>query len=182
LTYAYYPGCSLETTAKGYDLSMRAVFEQLGVELVDIPDWNCCGAIPAASVDPTLSAALSARNFQQAQDSGADAIVAPCSGCYKYLRRARQSLEDEPGLAMQVIRLLGGAPVGPFPAIEHPLETLSREVGTVVQSVQRPLKGLRAACYYGCLISRPRGGFDDPEDPMSMDDLMRAIGAQTVPY
>jgi len=182
LTYAYYPGCSLETTAKGYDLSMRAVFDQLGVEFVDIPDWNCCGAIPAASVDPTLSAALSARNFRQAQDAGAETIVAPCSGCYKYLRRSGETLRDEPEVAMQVMHLLGGDPVGPFPAIEHPLETLSRELGTVVQLVNRPLKGLRVACYYGCLISRPHGGFDDPEDPMSMDVLMRAIGAEAVPY
>ena len=182
MTYAYYPGCSLETTAKGYDMSMRAVCEHLGVELVDIPDWNCCGAVPAASVDPALSATLSARILRQTRDAGADVIVAPCSGCYKYIRRSRESLLDDPGLATQVMHLLGVDQLGPFPTIEHPLETLTRELDAVVQSVQRPLKGLRVACYYGCLISRPRGGFDDPEDPMSMDHLMQAVGAQTVPY
>jgi len=180
LSYAYYPGCSLETTAKGYDLSTKAVFESLNLELVPIPDWNCCGATAASGADPAMSAALAVRNFQRTD--GADTIVVPCSGCYKYLRKARKSLMAKPEFALEVGQLLDSDSLGPFPTIEHPLRTLLREQESIASSVKVPLEGLRVACYYGCMISRPLGGFDDPENPTSMDTLLRAVGAATVPY
>lgn len=179
---AYYPGCSLESSARGYDLSVRAVSQKLEVELIEVPDWSCCGASAAANTDPVLAAALAARNFRQAKRAGLDAILAPCSGCYKYLRRARQSLNDETQLSGQVENLLGGQLLGLLPTVKHPLEVLTRDLGAVATAVKRPLHGLRVACYYGCLISRPTGGFDDPEEPTSMDQLMAALGAEVVPY
>ncbi len=182
MRYAYYPGCSLETSAREYDLSVRAVCQELDVELVEVSDWNCCGATAAANTDPTLSAVLAARNFRQAKRSGSDTVMAPCSGCYEHLRRARQSLDEDSQLNMRVQRLLGGQPLGSLPAVNHALEVLTNDLGATVTAVKRPLRRLRVACYYGCLISRPYGGFDDPEDPTSMDRLMAALGAEVVPY
>lgn len=182
MRYGYFPGCSLETSAREYDLSVRAVCQELDVELVEVSDWNCCGATAAANTDPALSAVLAARNFRQAERAGLDTVMAPCSGCYKYLRQARQSLDEEPRLNLRVQRLLGGQPLGSLPAVKHPLEVLTNDLGATVTAVKRPLRRLRVACYYGCLISRPYGGFDDPEDPTSMDRLMAALGAEVVAY
>ncbi|HID62907.1 MAG TPA: disulfide reductase [Anaerolineae bacterium] len=182
MRYAYYPGCSLKTSAREYDLSVQAVCQELDIELVEVPDWNCCGASPAANMDPALSAALATRNLRQAEGAGLDTVIAPCSGCYKYLRRARQSLHDEPQVRERVQNLLGEQSLGPLPAVKHPLEVLTHDLRTIAAAVKRPLHGLRVACYYGCVISRPRGGFDDPEDPTSMDRLMAALNAEVVPY
>jgi len=153
----------------------------LDIELIEVPDWNCCGAIAAVNTDPTLSVALAARNFRQAQMAGLDMVIAPCSGCYKYLRRARQSLHDEPRLSEQTQYLLGEH-LRSLPGVKHPLEVLTADLVDISTKVERPLGGLRVACYYGCLISRPVGGFDDPEEPTSMDRLMAALGAEVVPY
>lgn len=182
MKYAYYPGCSLKTSAREYDLSLQAVCQAIDVELVEVPDWSCCGASAAANTDPALSAALAARNLRQAEHAGLDTVMAPCSGCYKYLRLARQNIHNEPQFRERVQSLLGGHLLGQLPAVKHPLEVLTRDLGTVAAAVKQPLHGLRVACYYGCVISRPRGGFDDPENPTSMDKLMAALGAEVVPY
>lgn len=182
MRYAYYPGCSLKTSAREYDLSIQAVCQELDVELVEVPDWSCCGASPAANMDLVLSAALAARNLRQAARAGLDTVVAPCSGCYKYLRRARQSIHNEPRFRERVQGLLGGQSLGQLPAVKHPLEVLTRDLRTMTAAVKQPLHGLRVACYYGCAISRPRGGFDDSENPTSMDKLMATLGAEVVPY
>jgi heterodisulfide reductase subunit B len=182
LRYAYYPGCSLKTSAREYDLSLQAVCQAMDVELVEVPDWSCCGASAAANMDPALSAALAARNLRQAARAGLDTVMTPCSGCYKYLRLARQQIHHEPQFRERVQGLLGGDSLSQLPLVKHPLEVLTRDVRTVAAAVKKPLHGLRVACYYGCVISRPRGGFDDPENPTSMDELLAALGAEVVPY
>ncbi len=181
-SYAYYPGCSLQASAREYDLSTRAVCRHLEIELVEIEGWNCCGAVPAAQTDPALSGALVARNLLLVEGVGQTAVMAPCSGCYKYFRLAREAMAGN-GPARQRVEQLVGAPLPePLPAVEHALQSLSRDLDQVHDAVEHPLEGLRVACYYGCVIGRPRGGFDDPENPTSMDRLMEALGAEPVPY
>ena len=182
MRYAYYPGCSLKTSAREYDLPLQAVCQAMDIELVEVPDWSCCGASAAANTDPALSAALAARNLRQAKGAGLDVVMAPCSGCYKYLRLARQNIHNEPQFRERVQSLLGGHSLSQLPTVKHPLEVLTRDLGAIATAVKRPLHGLRVACYYGCVISRPRGGFDDPENPTSMDKLIAILGAEAVPY
>jgi heterodisulfide reductase subunit B len=179
---AYYQGCSLEGLAVEYDMSTRAVCSALDIELVEIPDWNCCGSTPAHSYDPVLSAAMSGRNLAIAAQQGLDAVMTPCPGCLKSLKGALEVYHDE-NQRSAFLEVLGMPFDGKIKAISA-LQLLYEDVGVEAlnRKVVRPLKGLTAAPYYGCLISRPPkfAQFDDPENPVSMDRLMQAIGV-TVP-
>ena len=182
LRYAYYPGCSLESSAKEYDTSVRLVFKHLDIELVEIEGWNCCGATPAGQ-DELLAYALAARNLAWAEERKLNVVV-PCSECFKNLHRAAEAMRDDRQLREQVNQFL---PKGKFQGrvvVKHPLEVIVRDVGLerVKALVTHPLKGLRVAPYYGCLITRPRNDFDSPENPMALDNLMAALGAEVVDY
>jgi len=182
LRYAYYPGCSLSTSAREYDLSVRAVFEHLDVELIEIEQWNCCGATPAGQ-DELLATALAARNLAWAEERGLDVVV-PCSECFKNLSKAARALREDRRLRHEVNAILEGYAVQGRLKVKHPLEAIVRDVGLerVKALVTRPLEKLRVAPYYGCLITRPRNDFDRPDNPMALDDLMAALGAHVVDY
>jgi heterodisulfide reductase subunit B len=179
MKYAYYPGCSQSATAEEYNRSLLAVAQALGtMELVEIPDWNCCGATPAAAiVSPTLPTSLGARNLSIAREMGMDSIVAPCAACYKNLRKTSHELNKNLPAAGQGER----QPVR-APEVRHPLDVIVNDVGLDAIAVKKPLRGMRVACYYGCLLSRPAGGYDDPEYPTSMDRLMERLGAEAVQW
>ncbi len=182
MKYAYFPGCSQEASAEEYNRSLKAVAERLEVmELVEIPDWNCCGATPAATVNSLLPHALAARNLAIAEGMGME-VVAPCAACYKNLNKASHSLNDDPALKAEVNSTLDGHQVDHAPKVRHPVDVIVNDVGVDNVPVVKPLQGLRVASYYGCLITRPEGGFDDPERPQSMDRLMEALGAEAVDW
>jgi heterodisulfide reductase subunit B len=182
MRYAYYPGCSQEASAEEYNRSLRAVVERLeGMELVEMHDWNCCGATPAATVNPDLPYALAARNLAIAEGMGLD-MVAPCAACYKNMNKASHALNDDPDLLARVNAALDGHQLRHAPKVRHPLDVVVNDVGVDNLPVEKPLRGLKVASYYGCLITRPEGGFDDPEYPHSMDRLMEALGAEAVDW
>jgi heterodisulfide reductase subunit B len=173
---------SQESTAEEYNRSLQAVASRLeGVELVELPDWSCCGATPAATVNSLLPHALAARNLAIAEEMGME-VVAPCAACYKNLNKASHSLNDDPALKEEVNSTLDGHQLGQAPRVRHPLDVVVNDVGVDNVPVAKPLRGLRIASYYGCLITRPEGGFDDPERPQSMDRLMEALGAEAVDW
>ena len=179
---AYYKGCSLEGLASEYDDSTRAVCEALGIELVEIPDWNCCGSTPAHSYDQLLSAALSGRNLAIAAKLGCETVMAPCPGCLKSLKGA-QEVYEHPNQRQAFLDLVGMPLDEGMKAVSF-LQLIYEEVGVEAfqKAVTRPLTGHVIAPYYGCLLTRPArmARFDDPENPVSMDRLMEAAGA-TVP-
>jgi heterodisulfide reductase subunit B len=182
MKYAYFPGCSQESTAEEYNRSLRAVADRLEtMELVEMTDWNCCGATPAATVNALLPHALAARNLAIAEEMDME-VVAPCAACYKNLNKASHNLNDNPDLRARVNRTLDSHQVGRAPKVRHPIDVLVNDVGVDNVPVARPLQGLKVASYYGCLITRPSGGFDDPERPQSMDRLMAALGAEAVDW
>ncbi len=180
----YYPGCSQSGTAAEYDISSRACMAALGIESIDVPDWTCCGSTPAHTVDHHLAGALAARNLLQAEAAGCDRVATPCPSCLAALKTAEQHLAD-PDYKANVERLLGRAAPGPMDC-QSVLQLLFEQVGPqgVRQRVARPLTGLRVACYYGCIMNRPPGlmNFDDPENPVAMDQLLEACGATVVDY
>jgi len=183
LKYAYYPGCSLHASAKEYDLSWRAVCKQLGIELVEMADWNCCGTVHATNVDQTLATALSSRNLAIAEEMGLDMAV-PCSGCYKNLRVADETLRQNTELREKINACLS-RPLQGSTAVRHPLYIILDDIGLEkLADVPRPLGGLKVAPYYGCVLTRPAAtpAVDDPEDPQGMDRLLEALGAEVVPY
>ena len=208
-SYAYYPGCSLHASAQEYDASWRAVCEQLGIQLSEMDDWNCCGTVHATTVDRTMSVALAARNLAIADEMELD-VIAPCSGCYKNLRTADEALRRDEGLLHQVNTSLAHPLRSPEPASErgldpggpgrgtrfkasvlHPLYVIAGSDAALQElglsdpgAVPRPLHGLKAAPYYGCVLTRPAAAvpLDDPEDPQSLDRLLTALGADVVPF
>ena len=183
---AYYRGCSLEGLATEYDLSTRALCEALGIELVEIPDWNCCGSTPAHSYDPLLSAALAGRNLAIAAQQGCEVVMTPCPGCLKSLKGA-QEIYEHPKQREAFQELVGMQFDGCMKAVSL-LQLLYEEVGVeaLQKAVRRPLTGHVVVPYYGCLLTRPAriAQFDDPENPISMDRLIQATGAtvQDFPY
>lgn len=182
MKYAYYPGCSQESTAEEYNHSLQAIARRLeGLDLVEMQDWNCCGATPAATVNPVLPYALAARNLAIAEEMGME-MVAPCAACYKNMNKASHVLNDDPQLLARVNATLDGHQLGHAPRVRHPLDVVVNSVGIDNVPVAKPLHGLKVASYYGCLITRPEGGFDDPERPQSMDRLMEALGAEAIDW
>ncbi len=174
---AYYPGCTLETTAKEFDLTSREVCRTLGIDLVEIPDWNCCGASSAHETNTYLSLALPARNLVKAErELGLD-IVVPCAACFNRLKTAEKRL------------LAGKHEDFPFEGKIKIYSLLSflaqpRWKKVFKQEIKRPLRGLRAVAYYGCLLTRPPEITDhpQPENPMEMDDLLKVMGVECLPW
>lgn len=183
MTYTYYPGCGLESTSRAYDQSLRTVFSLLHLDLVELPDWNCCGATMYMSVDERMACALSARNLALAEPLGND-IVAPCSSCFTILSKTHRLMRDSRALRDEVENALApeGLSYHLSLRIRHPLDVLVNDVGIplIKLEAKRNLAGLRVAPYYGCQIVRPERGFDDRENPTSMDNLFEALGAVTV--
>jgi heterodisulfide reductase subunit B len=182
--YAYYPGCSLHGTAIEYALSTEAVCAALGVELKELDDWNCCGASSAHTVNPWLAHGLVGRNLRLAQATGLKDLVIPCAACFARFKETQHALRD-PKLAAEIADVAGGE-VPHDLSIEPLLAILSapERVAKLQAGVVRPLKGLKLAPYYGCLLTRPPEvvAFDDPEDPQTLDQLLRVLGAEVVAW
>ncbi|MBN1922547.1 MAG: CoB--CoM heterodisulfide reductase iron-sulfur subunit B family protein [Anaerolineae bacterium] len=182
MKYGYYPGCSLLSSAKEYDISVRLSFAELGIELVELEDWNCCGAVHGEGKGVI---ALPARNLALAEAQGLDTIIAPCSGCYRNLRRASQAVEkDKATREMVNASLAGGLQLKGNIRVLHPLYVLLQEYGLeqIKKRITHPLKGMKVAAYYGCMLTRPKDEFDSPEHPHGLDDLLAVLGAEPVDY
>ena len=185
MRYAYYPGCSLEATGKPYQESVEEVARALEMELVELEDWNCCGATAYMSVNEVLSFSLSARNLSQAKKAG-DTLVTPCSACFTNLRKTETYMAQFPEMKKKVDEALAEANIKYEGGVvtKHFLQAVVEDVGIEkIQSlVKRPLKDLRVAPYYGCQIARPYGIEDDADNPTMLDRLLTALGATPTYY
>ncbi len=181
LRFSYYPGCSLKGTAKEFEDSALAVCRTLGVKLVELPDWGCCGASSAHNTNRLLSIALPARDLIQARREGMDMVVL-CAACFSRLKTAQHEMAQNGDLRRQVERVVGAAYVGGV-RIRHLLDILRGDVGReeIRKRVRKDISGLKPAAYYGCLLVRPPEvlGFDDPEHPTIMDTILDAVGVAT---
>jgi heterodisulfide reductase subunit B len=185
MKFSYYPGCSLKGTGRAYEESLLPVARALGLELQEIEDWNCCGATAYMSSDELNAFALGARNLALAEKSDQD-IIAPCSACYLNLCKTQHYLEEYPETNRKVqegLRTIGLSYAGRV-KVRHPLDVIVNDVGldAVKKLVQKPLQGLKVAPYYGCQIVRPYSTFDDAFNPVTMDRLVQALGAEVVPF
>jgi len=183
--YAYFPGCSLEKMALSYHNSTVKTMDKLGVELIELDDWNCCGATAYFHVDELLAHTLCARNLAIAEKEKLD-LVAPCSGCYKNMYFARAHLKNDPDLAEHInyaleednLQFTGSSEV------RHLIEIFANDVGIaeIKTKVTHPLEDLRVAPYYGCQILRPKKAKEDVEQPRFFEDILSAIGAIPVEF
>ena len=186
MKYAFYPGCSLEVNAAAYDLSVKAVAKTLGLELVEVDDWNCCGATEYFSQDELTACAVIARNLALV-DPACGQITAPCAACFLNLKKVDRLMSEHPDLDQKINQALaaGGLKYRPGSVqVRHLLEVIYKDVGEegVKARVKRPLTGLRVAAYYGCQVVRPFKDFDDPEQPTTMDEILKWLGAEVVDY
>jgi heterodisulfide reductase subunit B len=184
-TVAYFPGCSLHSTAAEYDRTTRAAAKVLDLKLVEPPGWVCCGSTPAHSTDHTLATVLPMRTLATVEQMGLDTVTAPCSACFARMKTAAHTVADDRDMASQVEAEIGYTYRGTV-TVQHLLDTLVDRAGLekIEARVKKPLKGLRVACYYGCLVTRPPKitQAEHAEYPMKMDYLMRAMGAETVEW
>lgn len=180
--YVLYPGCTLHSTGVEYGRSVAQVAGVLGVEWEEVPDWNCCGASSAHSLDRELFLALPARNLLLAEKVGGEGLVVPCAACYSRLAAAAVALAEDEGFRVRMERLVGvryGGRMRP----RSLLEVMVRDMGVEgwMAAVRRPLRGLKVVSYYGCLLIRPpeyTGRWDDVEWPRAMDELLVGLGAE----
>ena len=184
--YAFYPGCTLHSTGVEFGVSTDLVCQALDLQLVEIPDWNCCGASSAHSMDPTLFLALPARNLAKAQETGLHNLAIPCAACFSRLAAADLALRDDDAFRTQMEVTLDFQ----FQARVQPrnlLDIFANDVpkDRLAAPVTRPLEGLKVVSYYGCLLVRPpqyTQRWDDPEHPQSMDYVLELMGAQPMPW
>ncbi|MDP2727961.1 MAG: CoB--CoM heterodisulfide reductase iron-sulfur subunit B family protein [Dehalococcoidia bacterium] len=177
--YSYYPGCSLSSTAREYDVSTRLVFKALGLELRELEDWNCCGAAAAKGTNHLLSLALPGRVLQQAEEAKLP-LTTPCPECYSRLRFAAHEMKDE-ATRRRVSEVLEKDFQNSV-AVEPTLKVIWEYDGDL--HLKKSLAGLKAVSYYGCLFVRPKAvaAFDDEEDPRSMDDIMSKLGMEMLDW
>jgi len=178
----YYPGCSLLGSSREFDESARTVLEALDVELVEVPDWNCCGASSAHILNHELSLALPARILALAEQAGLTEVLAPCAACSNRLLSAQQHLEQHRELWAGVQEAIG-LPYKGTVKVVNILEVLDRLKEHIAVKTTAPFTN-KVASYYGCLLVRPPRivNFDRPEDPQSMDRLLQAVGAIPVEW
>jgi len=185
MRFSYYPGCTDHSSSLEYGLSTHEVFKTLGVELVEIEDWNCCGAAATHSLNRLLSLCLPARNISKAQSSQAGPLVVPCAGCFSYLKRTEYVLRNNEAERKEIEEIVGFT-YQPSLEILALMDVILNRIGLVKvqEKVKKPLKGLKPACYYGCaLVRHPKiTQLDDPENPQYLDRLMKALGADPVEW
>lgn len=177
---SYYPGCSLLGTSKEFDESTRLVCQKMDMELNELPDWNCCGATSAHCLNPLLSIALPARNLKIAEKMALDLVV-PCAACYNRMKITDNALRHDIKMSQKIKNLLDFEYTGAI-KILHVLEVFDKFIGfeNIRVKIVRPLKNMKVVCYYGCLLVRPHPimKFDDPENPMILDNIMSVMGAE----
>lgn len=187
MKYLYYPGCSLEGTALEYNASTRAFMQELGVDLLELADWTCCGASAAEATSHLLSLALPAYNLAIAEKmDGTKEILVPCSACYLNLKKVEKKSRKDPELLDKINTILKEKNLhyqGQV-RVRHLLDVVARDVGPaeIVSRVKNPFIDLKIAPYYGCQCLRPYPIFDDPEEPRSMEPLIEAVGAKIHPW
>ena len=184
MKYAYYPGCSLHSTAVDYQQSIDSVFKKLAIELQEIEDWTCCGASAAHVSGVLLRLALPAKDLWKAEKMGLE-VVAPCAACYNRMRQANHKLRENAELRRKVNQVLQ-ADYRAQVKVRHISDIVVNEYGleAIVKLLEKDLKGMKVACYYGCLSARPQKivAFDDPVYPSYLDRLIRALGGESIEW
>ena len=185
MKYAYYPGCSLHSTAKEYDLSTRALCQALDIELEEIPGWICCGASSGHMTSELLALALPVKNLVLAREMALDTAVG-CAACYSRLKVANKAMSSDKERSRPYIDQVVGEPYRGEVRVRHVLEIVIQEYGldALQEKIKTGLQGLRIAAYYGCLLVRPPKvtAFDDPEDPTCMEALISTLGGDPVDW
>lgn len=182
----YYPGCTLHGSSSLYDVQSRIVLNEIGIHLKEIEDWNCCGATSAGKIDDFLAVAMPARNLGLAEDQGFTELVIPCSACYSRMLVAQKQLENDPALKEEINAELSKKIQGTI-KVSSILEVLLTPSASdeLAAKVAKELKGIQAACYYGCMQTRFPFKIpiqDDVENPQGMERILKLLKAKTIDW
>ena len=182
---AYYPGCSLHSTAPEYNHSTEAVCAALGIDLIEPHGWLCCGGSSAHKADPDTALRLPMENLAVIEQSGFQEVTMPCAACYNRHKAALHEIRLDEGERAKIDRETGYVYEDRV-QVSTLSEAILNHVGAekVAGSVKRPLKDLRLVCYYGCLLTRPPEvtGVEHPENPTDIDRLMESLGAEVLDW
>jgi heterodisulfide reductase subunit B len=184
--YALFPGCLMPTEQYAYELSIRATMPVLGIELVDLEGFSCCGE-PMKSVNQFLTLYLSARNLAIAEKHHLD-VFAPCAMCHLSLSECKHILEKNPAMKERINTLLAAEDLSYSgkQQVVHTVDLLYDQIGIekIKEHVKKPITGLKIAAHYGCHILRPSeiGRPDDSENPQKIETILKALGAEPVFY
>jgi len=180
MKFGYYPGCTLKNKAKELDIYARRCAEKLGAELCEIEEWQCCGGAFTTSRDEIATKLSSVRVLKAAEDTG---LVTVCAACHNVVKQTEHAINTDAEFRDKVSRYMEETYAGGT-KIYHYLELLRDVIGfdALKNATVAPMAGKKIAAYYGCLLLRPSSvmAMDDPENPIIMEDMLRAIGAEPV--
>lgn len=184
---SYFPGCTLKTTARNFEDSALASLKVLGVDLVELSRWNCCGTVYSLASDDLMHHLAPVRDLIRVKEEGASRVVTLCSMCYNTLKQANELVKADSEKLDKINQFMYREEVDYDGSVEvtHLIEILRDEVGweALKKKVTRPLEGIRLAPYYGCLLVRPTAvALDDPEQPHLLEELLEALGAEVIDY
>ncbi|HDP70557.1 MAG TPA: heterodisulfide reductase subunit B [Actinobacteria bacterium] len=185
MKYGLYPGCSYEGTAREFGESVDAVCNILDLDVEELKDWICCGASSAHNTSHLLATALPLYTLVSARKAGFKKLLAPCIACAWRLKTAIKEIKEDEKLRLKAEGVVGRKFEGGT-EVFNIVEFFTEEVGLkkIEKAVKKPLKGLKVVCYYGCMLTRPPkvADFDVPEDPQSVDNIMRVLGAESLDW
>ena len=186
MSLAYYPGCTLKTRARNLEEPAVASMETLGFKLNEVPRWNCCGAVYSLAEDDLIHQVAPVRNLIRAKKQGETELVALCAFCLNTLKRANVLMKEDAAKRDTINDFIDeGTDYAGEVKVVHLLEVLRDDLGweTLSQKVKLPLRGLKAAPYYGCTLLRPQEvAIDSIDNPTILREFLEALGASPVDF
>lgn len=182
---AYYPGCSLHTTAVEFNESTQAVCKALDLKLIEPKNWLCCGSSAAHRADPDTALRLPLENLALIEQSGFQEVTMPCAACFNRHKTAQYEIRNDDQRKHEVDEAIGYTYQDTV-QVQTLTQTILNHVGAgaISEKAATPLKGLRVVCYYGCLLTRPPQvtEAEHPENPTDMDEIVTALGAEVLDW
>ncbi|MBN1900722.1 CoB--CoM heterodisulfide reductase iron-sulfur subunit B family protein [Candidatus Sumerlaeota bacterium] len=185
---SYYPGCTLKVDARNFEESAIDSFRELGVVLVELARWNCCGTVFSFTTDNVMYHLAPVRNLLRVREAGKEQVLTLCSMCFNTLKRAAELFNKDAEKRDKILNIMKDKEPLAYDGktrVIHGIELIRDEIGFDVlkKKTGENLKGLRLAPYYGCMLLRPDGvGIDNPENPRAFQDLINAMGADAVSF
>ena len=185
---SYFPGCTMKNHAANFEESIHFSMTHLGMEVEELKRWNCCGTVSSLAQDDVMRQLAPVRNLIRVKEANASRVMTACAMCYNTLKRANERVRTDSAARERMNSFMYDEDVSYEGDVDvvHTIEVL-RELKdgfkTVTEKVVKPLNGLKVACYYGCLLVRPKSvAFDNVEDPMLLDQLVEALGGKSVDF
>jgi heterodisulfide reductase subunit B2 len=183
--YSYYPGCTLKTKAKVYEDTTLRTAKALGLEIAEVEEWQCCGALYPLNTDEIFPLLSPVRALAQSKAATQEKLVTLCAGCYNVFKRTNKAMRENGELRRKINSYLEEDYMGEVDVV-HYLEVLKKDIGfdVLAEKVTKKLEGRKIAPYYGCLLLKPRAemDFDNVENPTIFEDFLNAVGATPVEY